>query len=90
MITQEFRFFNRAAIHGTGEVSLHSLRKIRIDKESLFGYNPHLMETTLNPSRSSTLKNMVLIGAAWFWMNAFFSFNMASVPLFFNERIEQK
>lgn len=33
---------------------------------------------------------MLLIGCGWFGMNAFFSFNLASIPLFFNGRIEQK
>lgn len=43
-----------------------------------------------NSSGGAGLKTIALIGCAWFGMNMFFSFNMASMPLFFKARIEQK
>jgi Na+/melibiose symporter-like transporter len=61
-----------------------------MDKTNFFGYNRRLMGTALAAGKNSTLKNMFLLGTAWFGMSAFFAFNTASVPLFFNERIEQK
>jgi MFS family permease len=49
------------------------------------------METpTGSPQKSPGLATMLLIGCGWFGMNAFFSFNLASIPLFFNGLIEQK
>ena len=44
----------------------------------------------ISSQKPAGLKAMLLIGCAWFGMNAFLSFNMASIPLFFNSRIDQK
>ncbi|MBI4832050.1 MAG: MFS transporter [Candidatus Lindowbacteria bacterium] len=49
-----------------------------------------LSPNTATNRNSSTIKTMFLVGAAWFGMNAFFAFDLASMPLFFNDRIEQK
>jgi len=49
------------------------------------------MEAVMASSQQqSSLKAMFFIGTAWFGMSAFFAFNTASVPMFFNARIEQK
>ncbi|MBI5118406.1 MFS transporter [Candidatus Poribacteria bacterium] len=42
------------------------------------------------PQNNATVKAMFIVGSAWFGMSAFFAFNMASIPLFFSARIEQK
>jgi len=48
------------------------------------------MKTDSENTSGAGLKTIALIGCAWFGMNMFFSFNMASMPLFFKARIEQK
>jgi len=64
---------------------------MHMDTGSGFRYNPFPMETAPTSARNRPeLKTMIIIGCAWFGMNAFFSFNLASIPLFFNARIEQK
>lgn len=48
------------------------------------------METTTPFQKTVGPKEMFIIGGAWLGMNAFFAFDVASIPLFFNARIEQK
>ena len=62
-----------------------------VDNCCAFVYNSFPMETNNASLRSMpTRRTMVLIGCAWFGMSTFLAFHMASIPLFFNARIEQK
>ncbi len=66
-------------------------RVLSMDKGIFLLYNRAAMNTDNISFRKSTgLKAMLLIGIAWVGMNVFFSFNMASIPLFFRARIDQK
>lgn len=47
-------------------------------------------QTTPSPQKTAGAKQMVLIGSAWFGMSVFLAFDMSSIPLFLNARIEQK
>ncbi len=62
-----------------------------VDKRRGLMYNPLPMETsTPSVQKAAGLKQMFIIGSAWLGMSAFFAFDMSSMPLFFNARIEQK
>ena len=49
-----------------------------------------MQANTTSPWDTPILKTTFIIGCAWFGMSTFLAFNMASIPLFFNARIEQK